>query len=112
MIEELTLKDLPSPSGQFTWFSGLNSQAASRLDRFLINNEWKDHFSGVFQSTIPRIAFDHCPILLEGGGIKKGKTPFRFEKMRLLSDGFKELVRAWWTDYSVEIGRASCRERV
>ncbi|RVW73505.1 hypothetical protein CK203_060050 [Vitis vinifera] len=41
VIEELNLKDLPSPSGQFTWFSGLNSQAASRLDRFLINNEWK-----------------------------------------------------------------------
>ena len=39
VIEELNLKDLPSPGGQFTWFDGLNSQAAFRLDRFLITNE-------------------------------------------------------------------------
>ena len=39
VIEELSLKDLPSSSGQFTWYSGLNSQAASRLDRFLVSNE-------------------------------------------------------------------------
>ena len=75
VIEELNLKDLPSPGGQFTWFGGLNSQAASRLDRFLINNEWEDHFLGVFQSTLPKIASNRCPILLEGKGIKKARLP-------------------------------------
>ena len=39
VIKELNLKDLPSSGGQFTWFGGLHSQAASRLDRFLITNE-------------------------------------------------------------------------
>ena len=71
VIEELSLKDLPSSDGQFTLYSGLNSQAASRLDRFLVSNEWI------------------CPISLEGGEVKKGKTPFRFENMWLLLDGFK-----------------------
>ena len=46
--------------------------------------------------------------LLEGGGIKKGKTPFRFENMWLLLDGFKELVRAWWTGYSVVGSTSHC----
>ncbi|RVX19782.1 hypothetical protein CK203_005356 [Vitis vinifera] len=59
VIEELSLKDLPSSSGQFMWYGGLNSQVASR--------------------------------------VKKGKIPFHFENMWLLSDGFKELVREWWT---------------
>ena len=101
VIKELNLKDLPSSGGQFTWFGGLHSQAASRLDRFLITNEWEDHFSGVFQSAIPRIASNHCPSLFEGGEVKKGKTPFRFENMWLLLDGFKELVCTWWTGYSI-----------
>ena len=39
VIEESSLKDLPSSSGQFTWYGGLNSQTSSRLDRFLISNE-------------------------------------------------------------------------
>ena len=68
VIEELNLKDLPSFGGQFTWFGGLNSQATFRLDRFPITNEWENHFSSVFQSALPRIASNHCFILLEGAG--------------------------------------------
>ena len=76
VIEELNLKDLLSPGGQFTWFGGLNSQAATRLDRFLITNEWEDHFSGVFQSTLPKIASDHCPFFSwRAGGLKKARLP-------------------------------------
>ena len=39
VIEESSLKDLLSSSGQFTWYAGLNSQTSSRLDCFLISNE-------------------------------------------------------------------------
>ncbi|RVW96673.1 hypothetical protein CK203_020431 [Vitis vinifera] len=84
VIEELSLKDPPSSGGQFTWYGGPNSQAASR------------------------IISDHCPISLEGGGVKKGKTPFRFENMWLLSDGFKELVKVWWPGYSVAGSNNHC----
>ena len=51
--------------------------------------------------SIPREISDHYPIVLEGRGVKKGKTPFKFENMWLLTDGFKELVRKWWTEYIV-----------
>ena len=108
VIEELSLKDLPSSGGQFTWYGGPNSQAASRLDHFLISNEWEDHFLGVFQCALPRIVFDHCPISLEGREVKKGKSPFCFENMWLLSDGFKELVKVWWTGYSVAGSNNHC----
>ncbi|RVW38516.1 putative ribonuclease H protein [Vitis vinifera] len=108
VIEELSLKDLPSSGGQFTWYGGPNSQAASRLDHFLISNEWEDHFLGVFQCALPRIVSDHCPISLEGREVKKGKSPFCFENMWLLSDGFKELVKVWWTGYSVAGSNNHC----
>ena len=110
VIEELSLKDLPFSGGQCTWYGGLNSQVASRLDRFLVSNEWEDHFSGVFQCVLLKIVSDHCPISLEGGGegVKKGKTPFRFENMWLLSNEFKELVREQWTRYSIAGSNSHC----
>ena len=36
---------------------------------------------------------DHFPILLDGGGVRRGPTPFRFENMWLKGEGFKGLLR-------------------
>ena len=35
-------------------------------------------------------------------------TPFRFENMQLLTDGFKELVGKWWTKYMVTCTISHC----
>ncbi|WJZ98277.1 hypothetical protein VitviT2T_016814 [Vitis vinifera] len=107
VIEE---KDLPLFGSRFTWCRGINSQAASRLDRFLVTDEREDHFSGILQYALTRTVLDHCcPIVFEGGGVKKGKTPFRFENMWLLLNGFKELVRKWWwTEYIVTGTSSHC----
>ena len=40
-------------------------------------------FNGLFQSALPNPTSNHLPILLDDGGIKKGKTPFIFENMWL-----------------------------
>ena len=40
--------------------------------------------------------------------VKKGKIPFHFENMWLLSDGLKELVREWWTGYLVAGTNSHC----
>ena len=39
--------------------------------------------------------------MLEGGGFRRGPSPFRFENMWLLTDGFLEKVKGWWGSYSV-----------
>ncbi|RVW34760.1 LINE-1 reverse transcriptase-like [Vitis vinifera] len=39
---------------------------------------------------------DHFPILLEGGGLKRGPSPFRFENMWLEEEGFKDKMKTWW----------------
>ncbi|RVW67638.1 Transposon TX1 uncharacterized 149 kDa protein [Vitis vinifera] len=102
VIGELGLRDIPLAGGPFTWIGGLNSQAASRLDRFLISDQWEDHFSAISQSALPRLVSDHSPIILEAGGFSSGKSPFCFENMWLKIDGFKDLVKNWWNGYSVE----------
>ncbi|RVW60025.1 hypothetical protein CK203_089517 [Vitis vinifera] len=61
-----------------------------------------------FQCALPKIVSDHYPITLEGGGVKRGKILFRFENMWLLSNGFKELVRKWWTEYLVIRNSSHC----
>ncbi|RVX21823.1 hypothetical protein CK203_001667 [Vitis vinifera] len=54
--------------GPFTWNGGLNRQTMSRLDRFLVSEDWESRFSGVVQSTLPRPVSDYYPILLDGEG--------------------------------------------
>ncbi|RVW38215.1 hypothetical protein CK203_090926 [Vitis vinifera] len=94
--------------GAFTWSGGLNNQSWARLDRFLVSPSWLDKFSGVNQRRLPRPVSDHFPILLEGGGLRRGPSPFRFENMWLKVEGFLDLVRGWWREIEVR-GTASYR---
>ena len=78
MIGDLGLRDFPLAGGPFTWMGGLNSQVASRLDRFLILDQWEDHFFAITQFALPRLVSDHSPIVLEAGGFSSGKKPLLF----------------------------------
>ena len=96
VIEDLELKDLPLLGGLFTWSGGVNNQSLSRLDRFLVNEEWDCRFSGSRQCVLPRPVSNHFPILLDGGGLRRDPSPFRFENMWLKVKGFKDLLKSWW----------------
>lgn len=47
IIENLELRDLPLQGGSDTWRGGLNNQSNSRLDWFLVSEDWEGHFTGV-----------------------------------------------------------------
>ncbi|XP_034674619.1 uncharacterized protein LOC117905870 [Vitis riparia] len=108
IVDKLRLVDLPLQGREFTWNGGLNNQSWARLDRFLVSPIWLDQFRGVFQSRLPRPVSDHFPVLLVGGGIRRGLSPFRFENMWLKVEGFKDLIRSWWRGIEVR-GSASFR---
>ena len=74
----------------------MNNQVQSRLDRFLVTDSWDNMFNGAVQGILPRPVSDHFPILLEGGGMKRGPSPFRFENMWLEEEGFKDQMKMWW----------------
>ena len=69
------------------------------MDRFIVSEDWEGYFSGAVQSLLPKIVSDHCPILLDCGGTRKGPSPFRFENMWLKEEGFKDLLRNWWVGF-------------
>ena len=62
---------------------------------------WLDQFNGVLQRRLPRHVSDHFPFLLEGGGLRRGPSPFRFENMWLKVEGFLDLIRNWWRGIEV-----------
>ena len=96
VIDDLDLRDLPLQGGPFTWSGGLNNQAMTKIDRFLVSEDWEGHFKGAVQCTLPRPVSDHFPILLDGGGVRRGPVPFRFANVWLKEEGFKDLLKGWW----------------
>ncbi|RVW59919.1 hypothetical protein CK203_086972 [Vitis vinifera] len=79
--------------GEFTWNGGHNNKAGARLDRFLVSPSWLDQFHGVTQSRLPRPISDHFPIILVGGGIRRGAgASFRLAaKMKEI----KQKLKVW-----------------
>ncbi|RVW80815.1 hypothetical protein CK203_047808 [Vitis vinifera] len=76
-------EDLPLSTDSFTYSSGLNNLAFSRLDPFLVFDTWESHFDGVIQCILPKPISDHSPILLDGVAVRNRPIPFRFENMQL-----------------------------
>ena len=71
-----------------------------RIDRTLVSVDWVDYFGNVSQRVLPHVILDHCPLLVEAGGVDRGRSAFKFENMWLRAEGFLERVKHWWEGYS------------
>lgn len=77
-----------------------DGSAMSRLDRFLLSDEWIQEWGVVAQWALNRDVSDHCPIVLKDGCQNWGPKPFRFFNCRLDHQGFKKLVESAWLNFS------------
>ncbi|KAK8698013.1 hypothetical protein V6N13_114145 [Hibiscus sabdariffa] len=64
------LSNVPLQGKAFTWFGSENK--CSRLDRFLVSNEWFQRFDSLAVISLPRELFDHSPILLVSDACDSG----------------------------------------
>ena len=79
-IEANYLVDLPLEWVSFTWFKDSGACCMSRIDRTLVSVDSVDHFRNVSQRVLPRVVSDHYPLLVEVGGVSKGRNAFKLKK--------------------------------
>ncbi|XP_059658873.1 uncharacterized protein LOC132305216 [Cornus florida] len=80
-IDGNLLIDLPLEGATFTWSSGKDPE---------------EKFPDVTQSALVRVMSDHVPLVLDCGGMRSRRTPFRFENMWLRVEDFQGKVQSWW----------------
>lgn len=73
----------------------------SRLDRFLVSEEWIQEWGVMAQWALNRDVSYHCPIILKDGSQNWGPKPFRFISCWLQHRVFKMLVESAWSDFRV-----------
>lgn len=94
------LTDLPLHGWKYTWYRP-NSSCKSRLDRFMVNNEWLTKWPDTVQRSLPRSISDHCPLILETKVIDWGPKPFRFINAWTSHSDFKETISQAWRNKQV-----------
>lgn len=62
-IDENVLIDLPLCGRRYTWFKG-DGLSMSRIDRFLLSEEWCIQWPNCFQVALLRVLSDHCSLQL------------------------------------------------
>ncbi|GKV48207.1 hypothetical protein SLEP1_g55033 [Rubroshorea leprosula] len=99
-IQNTGLIDLPLARRKYNWYNS-NGQYMSRIDRFLMSEEWILNWSDVKQGGLSRSVSDHCPILLKNESIEWGPKPFKFFNAWLDQPGCKEIITEVWNTTKV-----------
>ncbi|GKV06521.1 hypothetical protein SLEP1_g18404 [Rubroshorea leprosula] len=87
-ISDCGLVDLPLIGRKFTWYQ-TNGATMSRLERFLLSEEWCLNWEDVKQWGLNCSYSDHCPIVLKNQIINWGPKPFRelLEEVKEIKEG-------------------------
>jgi len=92
---------LPLCGKNFTWFRG-DGVSMSRLDRFLLSEDWCTIWPNMVQRALNRGLSDHCPILLSMDDENWGPRPRRMLKCWGDLPSYKQFVRDNLQFYHIE----------
>ncbi|GKU96029.1 hypothetical protein SLEP1_g9310 [Rubroshorea leprosula] len=99
-IMDSGLIDLPLIGRKYTWYHS-NGTSMSRLDRFLVSEEWLLNWEDVRQWGLKRSISDHCPILLKNQKVDWGPKPFKFFDVWMERLGFEKLIQDSWSSTKI-----------
>lgn len=100
-LAESGLIDLPLVGRKFTWYKP-DGSAMSRLDKFLISEEWLSTWSNLSQWGLKRSVLDHCAAVLKEKEINWGLKPFRVMKCWEDMEGYENFVKEAWKEIEVD----------
>ncbi|XP_071715273.1 uncharacterized protein [Rutidosis leptorrhynchoides] len=102
-----SLIDLPMGGRKFTRVSE-DGLKFSKLDRFLVNDNFNLMWSNLSVTALERSLSDHCPIVLKDLEKNFGPKPTRVFDEWLKIDGIEDLFKASW-DEEISVGsRSDC----
>jgi hypothetical protein len=99
-IDDAVLIDLPLTGRKFTLYKG-DGLSMSRLDRFLISEEWCLTWPNCLQVAQLRGLSDHCPLVLEANEENWGPRPSRMLKCWKDVPGYQQFVQNKWTTLQI-----------
>ncbi|GAU45885.1 hypothetical protein TSUD_401090, partial [Trifolium subterraneum] len=100
-IEDNNLVDLPLGGRKFTWYRG-DGLSMSRLDRFLLSEEWCLAWPNCLQVAQLRGLSDHCPLMLVASEENWGPRPLRMLKCWKDIPGYDLFVKEKWNSLHVD----------
>ncbi|GAU44755.1 hypothetical protein TSUD_246480 [Trifolium subterraneum] len=100
-IDDNNLIDLPLCGRKFTWFKG-DGLTMSRLDRFLLSEEWCLAWPNCQQVARLRGLSDHCSLVLSANEEDWGPRPSRMLKCWRDVPGYNLFVKDKWTSFQVD----------
>jgi hypothetical protein len=100
-IDENFLVDLPLSGRKFTWYKG-DGLTMSRLDRFLLSEEWCLTWPNCTQMAHLRGLSDHCPLVLSTNEENWGPRPSRMLKCWRDIPGYGNFVKERWQSLHVD----------
>lgn len=100
-IDEIGVVDVPIIGKRFTR-SDTTVSKLSKLDRFLVFEDFYDKFQSLHVAVLDRKWSNHCHILLHDLEIDYGLSSFKFFNSWLHMDGFDEVVRGALGDFVVD----------
>jgi hypothetical protein len=99
VIDSLDLKEIEMVGRLFTWANSLPEPTYEKLDRVLMDHNWKSKYPMVNVRDLPCIEglSDHAPILLTTGKHRaQCKRQFKLELGWLHREGFSDMVKRVW----------------
>ena len=97
-IEGMKLLDIPCVGRKYTWYTP-NGKTKSRIDRFLVPNQWLQTQPGSKQYVLGRQVSDHCTLILKTHVVEWGPKPFRFLDIWQEDKRFSDFVQKKWEKY-------------
>ncbi|GLU11953.1 hypothetical protein SLE2022_286700 [Rubroshorea leprosula] len=100
-IDTNGLVDLSLSNRKFTWYKS-DGSAQSRLDRFLLSENFQEAWGDCVQIAIKRSISDHCPISLSSSNANWGPRPFKSIDSWTSHHDFGKMIQSSWNSFQVE----------